>query len=67
MNLPSYANVTRHAANVQRMNEGLHGAAVKLATTGAPEAGRKLGHSTSHAKAQAAQRNGAKGGRPVGS
>lgn len=52
----------RHSDNVSK-----HAAGVNLATKSSSSAGRTLGHSTSHSKSVAAQKNGAKGGRPVGS
>lgn len=60
-------SLPRHSANVERMNQSRHQAGVDLATKNASSAGRKLGESTSNAKSKAAQLNGAKGGRPVGS
>jgi hypothetical protein len=59
-----FQGVIRHNENVAA---GLHGAAVKLAIRHSPAAGAKLGSQTSQAKAEAAQDNGAKGGRPKGS
>ena len=50
-----------------RINTSLHASAVKLAEKHSSAAGAKLGSQTSSAKAEAAQANGSKGGRPVGS
>jgi hypothetical protein len=48
-------------------SESLTKAAKALAEKNSPTAGAKLGSQTSESKIQAAQENGAKGGRPVGS
>lgn len=50
-----------------KMNAGLHGPAVALATEHSSSAGRKLGKVHSEAKAKASQANGKLGGRPTGS
>jgi len=55
-----------HAENV-RPNAGLHESAVALAEKHSSSAGQKLGSVHSQDKAKAAQQNGQKGGRPVGS
>ncbi len=59
---PSYTNVPRHNDNVSRAKAG-----ADLAEKNSPRAGAVLGSSTSEAKGAAAEKNGQKGGRPVGS
>lgn len=54
---PSYTNVIRHSANVERMR----------VNTSRSEAAAIMGSATGGAKAKAAKKNGAKGGRPEGS
>ena len=57
----------RHADNALRQNSNLSAAGRGLAIRHSPSAGATLGSEHSKAKTEAAQANGAKGGRPVGS
>lgn len=57
----------RHSDNVARQNASLSKAGESLAIRHSPTAGSQLGSVHSNAKSDAAQANGAKGGRPVGS
>lgn len=58
---------SRHADNAGRTNSTLSGAGKSLAIRHSPSAAAKLGSVSSKAKTEAAQMNGQKGGRPVGS
>ena len=56
-----------HQENVARQNANLSRAGENLATRHSPTAGAALGSVHSRDKTKAAQANGQKGGRPVGS